>query len=280
MTPVFRLAFSTLACPDRTLVRVARAAIESAFAGVELRTFGGGSSRIACDPALTAPAKVVDELFADDGVEIAGLAASTRFDAPIRPPVIGWTIGDTERDVRDAKRHLDLAEALGCRYVRVFAFEPAPAERPSAAIKRIARRLAQVCDHARHTGVRVALENGGGYPRARHLAEIIDRVNSPHLGASYSIAVGASAGDDADEAARLLTGRLIVGRVKDLRDGRPCLPGDGEIPCRAFVESLRDTADWAVFEWDRLWAPDLADADAVLPAAFDRLSEWSYTTAV
>ncbi|RMH28496.1 MAG: sugar phosphate isomerase/epimerase [Planctomycetota bacterium] len=276
MPVMLRLAYSTLACPEWTLPAVARATIDSAFEGVELRTFGPGSSRLACDPALTAPVKIVEELFADDGVEIAGLAASSRFDEPVRPPVIGWAIGDTERDVRDAKRHIDLAEAVGASYVRVFAFEPAPAERPSAALRRIARRLALVCDHARQTGVRVALENGGGYPRARHLAEIIDRVSSPYLDASYSIAVGAMAGDDADEAASLLGDRLLVGRIKDLRNGRPCLPGDGEIPCRAFLESLGDAAAWAVFEWDRMWLPDLAPAEEVLPAAVARLTEWAY----
>ncbi len=278
---MIRLAFSTLACPDWTLTRIARAAIDSSFEGVELRTFGAGSARLACDPALTAPAKIIDELFNDDGVEIAGLAASTRFDSPITPPVLGWAIGDTERDVREAKRHIDLAAALNADYVRVFAFEPCPGERPSRAVKRIARRLRQVCDHARHSGVRVALENGGGYPRARHIADIIDAVNDPHLVASYSIAVGANAGDDADEAARTLGERLHVGRIKDLNDGRPCPPGDGHIPCADFVRSLRDVPAptrprWAVFEWDRLWMPDLAPPDEILPIAEQRLVEWAY----
>lgn len=278
MDAMLQLAFSTLCCPDWTLRQVARAAIDSRFEGVELRTLGGGSGRLACDPALTAPAKIVEELFADDGVEIAGVAASTRFDAPISPPVLGWAIGDTEREVRDAKRHLDLAAALGAGYLRVFAFEPEPGERPSRAIKRIARRLALVCDHARSMGVTVALENAGGYPRAAQIAEIIDRVHSPHLSASYSIAVGATAGDDPDEAARVLGDRLVVGRVKDLRDGSPCLPGDGHIPCREFVESLCSApgARWAVFEWDRAWLPDLAGPAEVLPEAERRLCKWAY----
>jgi len=70
---------------------------------------GGAVDRIraAIAESGTAPEKIVDQLFADDGVEIAGLATSTRFDSLIKPPVIGWAISDTEREVREAKRHME-----------------------------------------------------------------------------------------------------------------------------------------------------------------------------
>lgn len=277
MIPMLKLAFSTVCCPDWTLRQVAHAAIDSSFEGVELRTFGGGSSHLACDPALTAPAKILD-LFDDDGVDLAGLAASSRFDAPISPPILGWVIGDFEKQVREATRHVDLTEALGADYVRVFAFEPAPGERPSKAIKRIVERLKLLCDHARHRGVKIALENGGGYPRAEQIAEIIDGVGNPLLGASYSIAVGAAAGDDPRIAIEVLSDDLIVARVKDYKRGAPCLPGDGDIPCEEFARALGATLPrgWVVFEWDKLWMPDLMNPEEALPEAARRLGGWLY----
>ena len=62
-------AFSTVACHEWTLDRVALAAQRLGFASVELRTFGVDSRSFACDPALTDAAKV-RRLFAEVGVSI------------------------------------------------------------------------------------------------------------------------------------------------------------------------------------------------------------------
>src|SRR5688572_18579331 len=99
MRRMFKTAFSTVACPEWTLARVASAAAEYGYSGVELRTFGSGSTQFACDPALTAPEKV-RSLFGAAGTEIASLATSVAFDEPVRPPVLGRAIGDYERTVR------------------------------------------------------------------------------------------------------------------------------------------------------------------------------------
>jgi len=273
---MIRLAFSTIACPSWTLERVASAAYESGFEGVELRTFGPGSGRLACDPALTDPRKTVD-LFAAPGVDIAGLGSSGRFDEPIRPPVLGRVIGDYEKPVRAVKHDVDLAEDLGAEYVRVFAFEPAPGERPGRALGRIVDRLKLACDHARHRGVRLALENGGGYARAEQIAEIIDRVNNPLLDACYNLAAGAAGGDSATDAVRMFGDRLLVGRLKDICQNMPERVGRGDLPCRDFVSEFagkaRDGA-WLVFEWDKLWLPQLADPEHVLGETAKHLIEW------
>ena len=77
---MLRLAFSTVACHTWTLERVARSAGEWGYMGVELRSFGEGGTRFACDPALTSGGKV-RELFREAGVEVAGIGGGVRFDA-------------------------------------------------------------------------------------------------------------------------------------------------------------------------------------------------------
>src|SRR5690606_1814955 len=114
-------AFSTVACPDWTLERVFRTAAEYGYEGVELRTFGFGSTCVACDPARTATEKI-QALSEETGVRIATLATGISFEAPIRPPVIGRVISDTERPQREAKRMVDLAVAINAPFVRVFGF--------------------------------------------------------------------------------------------------------------------------------------------------------------
>jgi len=273
---MLKFAFSTVACPTWTLERVANFARETGFAGVELRTLGYGSRSLACDPALSAGDKV-EAMFRDAGVAIAGVGTSARFDAPVTPPVVGF-LRDNEQEVREAERHLDVARSIGASYTRVFAFEPATGERTDRALKRIVARIRLAADHARWGSGMLALENGGGFPRAADVLEIVDRARHPLVGACYNVAVGARAGDDADAARELLAGDLLVVRVKDVNEhGKPCLPGDGVAHCEALVRNLASAsyAGWVVFEWDRAWLPDLASLEESAPEALERMQRWA-----
>lgn len=268
-------AFSTVACPDWTLFRVAERAQAAGFEAVELRTFGDDSRLFACDPAMTGPGKV-RRIFVERGVEVLSLATGIGFDEPISPPVVGYAISDTERTVRAAQRAIDLAIAIECPFVRVFGFETHARESRAVVIARIVRRLKSVADHAHNTGIRIVIENGGGFCRASEVRELIDRCGDGLVGACYNVAVGHSAGDSVDEAIDALGDRLWVGRIKDLKGDRPCLPGDGDVPCEDFVRLLagRGFDGPVVFEWDRAWLPEIEPADAVLPAVCERIWSW------
>ena len=85
-------------------------------------------------------------MFAAEGVAIAGVAASTRFDDVVDPPVIGHVFGDTERSVREGKRAIGLAASIGAPLVRVFAFEGKPGEERAKLMARIVERLKKVAD--------------------------------------------------------------------------------------------------------------------------------------
>jgi sugar phosphate isomerase/epimerase len=270
-------AFSTVACPEWTLDEVAANAARYGFEGVELRTFGERGTRLACDPALTSEEKT-RAMFHAVGVEVLSLGTSVSFDEPIRPPVIGMAISDTERTVREAKRAVALAVALECPLVRVFGFDLPPRETRKSTVARIGRRLGMVADNAAKTGVRIVVENAGAFSRAEDLAELIDAAKSPMVGACYSLAAGDSAGDDTGAAARVLAGRLWMARIKDLdAEGKPRMLGEGTLGCHAFVKALAASGfdGPLVFEWDRLWFPTLAPASEVLPGAAKLLFHWA-----
>lgn len=274
---MLKIAFSTVACPDWTIEEVAQRAERFDFDGVELRTFGDGGANFACEPALTSDAKL-RRLFGAGGLEVCCLGSSLRFDEPVWPPApVGFILGDYERPVKEAKPVVDLASSIGCRLVRVFGCEGRATESRRSLVKRVSDRLKLVCDHARNTGVSIALENGGDFGRAEQVLEVIDEVQSPLLGACYSLSAGVAAGDDFEKAIALLGSKLMHARIKDLAHGRPVELGDGDIPCRAFVEALRRSgyAGWLVYEWDAAWIPDLKPADEVLPMAAATLGRWS-----
>ena len=274
-----RTALSTVACPDWPLDRVVRVVADLGCQGLDLRTLGQGSTALACDPALTSPEKLRDMLGAA-GLLPACVSTSLRFDAPINPPIIGRIIGDYEQAVRGAKWAIDLASRLHCPFVRVFAFEIPHGERYDSAVTRIVKRLVMVADHARNTGMRVVLENGGSFPRAADIAEIMDRVGSPLLGASYSMAVAHEAGEDPAIGANALGDRLWVARVKDHAGHRVVPLGRGDRPCEPFVRALAAMGSdaWIVYEWDRAWLNELAEGDdteTVLGEASRLLREWT-----
>lgn len=268
-------AFSTVACPDWTLTQVIDRAVSLGFEAIELRTFGDASNRLACDPALTSEAKARN-MMRERGVEPICLATGVRFDEPIWPPVVGVFFSGAEKSVREGKRAIDLAVGLECPLVRVFGFEYPARESKKAAFKRIGDRLRLVADRADKSGVRIAVENGGSFPGAADLAELIDEIKSPLLGASYSLATGAQWGDKPADAVRLLGDRLWLARIKDAKGGTPCPLGHGDLPCRAFVDALLASKfdGPLVFEWDRAWLPDLAPADQALSEASRTIWSW------
>lgn len=274
---MIRTSFSTVACPDWTLQRVARNAADLGFDGVELRTFGYDSRSFVCDPLMTSAAKVAST-FGDLGVDVSGLATSIRLDHPVRPHVVGRTfLFDQERVTRQATRLVDYASLVGAPFVRVFGFEVPDGEKRATSVRLIANRLAAIADHARHRGVTIVLENGGSFCTAEDLREIIDMVDSPLLAACYNNAVGFAAGDDYAKAIRTLGRRLKVARLKDVGE-HGCVPlGTGESRAQAFVQGLASYGHfdgWLCYEWDRAWNDALAPAGEVLPQAIRTIYGW------
>ncbi len=265
---MIRPAFSTVACADWPLDLIAARCKQWGFPGIELRTFGDASREFACDPALTDALKI-RRMFHEAGTQIVSLATGIGFDEPIRPPVIGNAISDTERTVRAAKRAIDLAITIECPLVRVFGFEIQHAEPQKTALARIVARLKRVVDHAHRTGVRVMLENAGGFMTSSSIIQIIDSVNSPLLGACFNVANAHAAGEDPGIGAANLGDRLLAVRVKDLKNGRPVPLGTGEIDWTSAVKAAARTKhdEVLIYEWDRAWLPGLASADDVLPGA-------------
>jgi sugar phosphate isomerase/epimerase len=263
-------AFSTVACPDWTLAQIGERLEAWGFLGIEMRTFGTGSTQFACDPALTAPAKTRGMVRAA-GMDVCSLATGIAYDEPVDPPVIGNVISDTERSIRQTKSAIDLAVQLECSFVRVFGFEIPSGESRKSGLARIASRLAKAADYCRNSGVKLMVENGGTFNRAAELAELLDKVASPLVSVAYSVPVGKLAGESITDAANVLGDRLACVKVKDMKGTTPVALGHGELQVAADLAALARSGfeGWCVFEFDRAWLPAGAsvDVDAVLTAS-------------
>lgn len=270
-----QFAFSTVACPDWTLDRVAAAAETLGFAGVELRTFGWGSSLSACDPALTAPAKVQQTLRAAGAMPVC-LSSSVRFDAAVTPPVIGWALTDVNKSAREGKAIVELAASLSCPFIRVFGYEFDTSEKRSRAIDRIVGRLIQVADAGRARQVRVLVENAGSFATAAEVLELLDEADHPSLGVLYNVAEAAAAGETPEHAIHVLGDRLKMAKVKDFNHGKPVALGDGTVPVKAALQELRRVGfdGFVSYELDRAWLGMAADPMPILETSVKRMFEW------
>ncbi len=270
-------AFSTVACPEWTLDRVALAASRLGYLGVELRTFDVSSRRFASDPALTDPAKV-RRVLGDAGVQVCSVATDAFFDELVVPPVVGHLITDTEAQVRKAKRAIDLAASIEAPAVRVFGFRVPGTDTRKSCMARIAERLAKVLDHASKTGVKVTLENAGTFACAGDLVEFMEQSGSSLLRATYAVAPAALAGEHPAEGLAKLGDRALSIRVKDLRDGLPVALGTGGVPVQQAVSAAaRQFAAgdaWCIFEWDRAWLPAIGEPEFALEHASRTLYQW------
>jgi len=270
-----KIALSTVACSDWTLERIVTLAEEAGYEGIDHRTFGHGSTGLVYDPCLVGPSKV-RRLLGAHGLESSGLATSIRYDAPVFPPVLGRVITDFEASVKQTKAMVRVAASIECPNVRVYAFELPRGESRASGLRRIMQRLDMALATARHTGVRLVLENGGSFPLASDIAEIIARVNNPLLMAGYNPAVGFAAGEDVVEAVRTLGRSLAVVKLKDLR-GTEIVPiGSGEVPLERMTTALVKSGfgGWAVVEWDRMWMQDAPDPSATLQGAAATAYRW------
>ena len=269
-----KIAFLTTACPDWTLTHAAQRAAEMGYLGVDMRSFLDESQRMPSDPMSLEP-RVIDSIFDDAGVIPLCLSTGVKFDKPIEPPLIGRIFVNEEAGVSEAKRFVDLADRAGVKFVRVFGYHLPAAEPRTWSMRRVCERLTLASQTCRNTDVRMLIENGGSFGRSTDLVDLMDRVDSQWLGASYSVMAATNAGECPIDGVKRLGNRLRMVRVCDMDDdGNHVMLGQGDLPIEKLIGALRamNFDGWIVYEYPKLWQPELpGSGDEVLGHACEAL---------
>jgi 3-oxoisoapionate decarboxylase len=152
-------------------------------------------------------------------------------------------VGTRGVDPAHLRKHLAVANALGSRLVRTL---PHHAE-PHPDLRQVEGMLREVLPEFSRAGVSIALENYEAYA-SRELAELIDRVDSPHLGACLDTANSFGALEGLDQAIATLLPYAINVHIKDFAitrtesslgfmvAGRPA--GEGKLNIPALLEQI------------------------------------------
>jgi sugar phosphate isomerase/epimerase len=265
-----KFGFSTLGCPAWALERVAEAAGDYGYAGVELRLIDG---------EVITPALVrgnlgrIASLFGVNGPKVIGLGASARF-----------AMADPEeraKNEREVVELLDLARELGIPMVRVFGGRVASGEPLDLAVSRLAESLNRLASHAERAEVAIGLETHDDFSSSATVAEVLRRVPAASIGALWDTHHPFEMGEPTAVVWTNLANRLLHVHLKDAKRRADAgwdlvLLGEGDVPCREILRALvlRGYSGWVVAEWEKKWHPQLAEPEVALPQHFAKMRDW------
>jgi sugar phosphate isomerase/epimerase len=255
----FRLAFSTLACPEWSLERVVEAARQYGYSGVELRLIDGAT----IEPGLgDEERRRVRLLLASAGLPIVALDSSIRLAG-----------ADPDRAAADLRWFLHLAAEWEAPLVRVFGGEPPAGQPREAVLDAMARPLAAAAADAERLGVRIGVETHDAFSSAAAVAALLARVESRAVGALWDIVHTTRVGETPEAVATVLDGRIVHVHIKDGRGPTGAdawdlvLLGEGNVPVAGVLRALRAQGytGWLTVEWEKRWHPELAEPEVALP---------------
>jgi sugar phosphate isomerase/epimerase len=269
-TPTFRLAFSTLGCPDWSYERVLTEAQRDGYAGIELRVLDGRLVDLALPPEER---KRIKRLADEAGIAIACVDSSIKLASG----------GDPVTVAEELNGHLGLASEWASPLVRVFPGAwPAgrDQEQVIAAMAEIVERALPV---AERLSVAIVLETHDTFSRATLVGELLRRVPNRSFGVIWDIYQPHISGDTPEQVLAALGDRILHVHIKDARrvpdepDHWELTPlGAGELPVRDILSGLRERgyAGWLSVEWPNYWQRDLAGPEIVLPQHAAMLRSW------
>jgi len=262
------IAFSTLGCPGWEWKKILDFAQANGFAAIELRGIMGNLDLPSV--AEFAPGRIAQSKkeVAEHGLKISDLGASSQMHIV--------EAAEREKQLADARRFIDLAQALEVPYVRVFGNElKGPREE---VIARVAEGLHQLGEYALPKGVTVLIESHGDFVESPLLGDVLTRANSKGVALLWDAHHTFVDGHEQPEQTVAALGSWI--RHTHLKDSVPdgkgrkyVLTGRGDVPVERQVQALRKYQHnghlgyegYYCFEWEKMWHPEIQEPEVAFP---------------
>src|SRR5437762_5214471 len=258
------LGFSTLGCPAWTWPQILDFAAAHGYVAVELR--GLQATMDLSQVPEFAPGRLEEakRQLAAHGLSVSDLGASAQLHE-MHP-------AKRAAQLAEARRFIDLAQALGAPYVRVFGNNYVKDVPRADMLAHIARGLRELGDYARPKGVTVLIESHGDFTDSPSLLEILRQADSPAVQLLWDAHHTFVSGKEQPEDTVRQLGRCI--RHTHLKDSVPAatggggdrryvLTGTGEVPVRRQIEALAHSGyhGYYSFEWEKRWHPEIEEPE-------------------
>ena len=247
-----QIAFSTLSCPAWEWERILRAAKEYGYDALELRGYLDSMDLPTAGPFAKENRAATKKRAADAGIAFCCVSSSG---------VVA------KGNVDHVREHCELARDLDCPMVRVFGGN-LPENVPHAeAVAHAAETLRSFGNAAQSVGVILVLETHDAFSTGASVAELLEATDHPAVFALWDLHHPYRQGESPEETYRFLAGKIRHVHVKDSKDGKYTLMGDGDIPLNEMLALLRNGGyDGPIsVEWEKRWQPEIAEPDVALP---------------
>jgi sugar phosphate isomerase/epimerase len=260
----YPIAFSTLGCPAWSWKTILENASKLGYAAIELRGIAGEMDLPKVPEfAGTRLAETKRDLAAL-GLTVSDLGASARMHE--KDPAVRAAQFD------EGRRFIDLAQAMGVKYVRMFGDKFPEGEPREGVMKRVIDGFRDMAAYAKPAGVTVLIESHGDFTRSADLENILKSVASPQFALLWDAhhSFVAAGEQPADTFAKIGT----WARHTHLKDSKPAgaerryvLVGAGDVPVREQVRVLAAAGYKGLysFEWEKKWHPEIEDPEVAFP---------------
>jgi len=261
-----KFAFSTLGCPDWPIEKVAAAAKELGYDGVEIRGIRRVLDLTKAPEFAPANIEATRSLFASAGIPIASIDCSSSFCWPEKEK--------QEAAFEEALRHVELAAKVGAPQVRVFGGnipEGEPREKWARILADSLRKLARA---AAKRNVVIAIESHDSWTRCDELMPVVKAAGDKNLKVLWDMGNSFAKGESFEEGGKLVKGYVVHCHIKDhTADGKEVLLGRGIVPIAEGLAVLKSMGfkGYVSLEWEKMWMPNIEDPEVAFPHAIKYL---------
>jgi len=257
------LGFSTLGCPTWPWPRILDFAAEHQFASIELRGLQANMDLTKVPEFAAEHIGDARRQLAAHGLTVSCLGASAHMHEldPVKHAA----------QLDQARAFIDLAQALGAPYVRVFGNEYVRDVPRADMLAHIAGALRSLGDYAKPKNVTVVIESHGDFTDSPALLEILQKADSPNVALLWDAHHTFVSGKEQPEDTVRQLGRYI--RHTHLKDSAPAgndrryvLTGTGDVPVQRQVAALAKIGyrGFFSFEWEKRWHAEIEEPEVAL----------------
>jgi len=251
------LSFATLGCPDWSYKQIIDFASGNGYDGIEFR----GMQRefdltkhatFSSDEAI----HNAKRLARDRGIQIVCLGSSAVLHHAEKEP--------RRKNIEEAKRFVDLAEKLGCPFVRVFPDKYSPAISMAESQKLIADGMCELADYAGNRNITILMSTHGDVVTSEDIQAIMTKVPYRNVGIGWDILnTWYETRIPPAIVYREIRQYIKIVHVKDMHfsNGKETnvLLGKGEVPVFEGLDALLNDSyeGFLSFVWEKHWFPDI-----------------------
>lgn len=258
------LSFSTLGCPAWTFSQALQHASANGYNGIEIRGIKGDLD-LPKNPIFSASNLAATRREAEDKklkIVNLGSSANMHFLDPAK----------RQKNLDEAKKYIELADQLGCPFIRVFPNDLPKDQDEKATFGAIISSLVELGDYAKASGVKVLLESHGKVIKSDMLLHIMQEANHLNVGLVWDFFnMWSVTKESPTYMYSQLKKYIFHTHIKDAqlteKGETYTLLGEGNAPVREALHALKAGGyeGYYSFEWEKLWHMEIAEPEIAFP---------------